>query len=106
MPNVAHKSFGLVAVVLVTLSGCSKPQPAVRVTTREGGAFLIAHPIAKYERFCSARSVSVRADPDYLGLRIPGPAPKYSESSSIAWSTIPPIHLHHPLANLPDHPLS
>ncbi len=102
MPNVAHKSFGLVAVVLVTLSACSKPQPAVRVTTREGGAFLIAHPIAKYERFCSDRSVSVRGDPDYQGLRIAGTAAKDSESSSIAWSTIASIDLHEPVGNLGD----
>src|SRR5260370_22057764 len=102
MPNVAHNSFGLVAVVLVTLSACSKPQPAVRVTTREGGAFLIAHPIAKYERFCSDRSVSVRGDPDYQGLRIAGTAAKDSESSSISWSTIASIDLRDPVGNLGD----
>jgi hypothetical protein len=98
MPNVARKLCGLVAVVLLSAAGCSKPQPAVKVTTRAGGTFLIAHPIAKYERFCSDRSVSARGDPDEQGLRIA--EAEGSDSRSIAWSAIEGIDFHELVGDL------
>ena len=101
----------ILAFAAVLLGGCGdRSQPPLEITTRAGGTFVLAHPVADYERICQEGSYSLRGDPDKRGLRIrvDADAPREDHlpnagnatSPVVAWTEIAEIAFEQPVGDL------
>ena len=100
----------LVTFAPALLAGCGESQPPLEITTRAGGTFVLAHPVADYERICQQGYYSLRGDPDKRGLRIrldaDGPREDHlpnagdAKSAVVAWTEISEIAFEQPVGDL------
>jgi hypothetical protein len=102
--SAAKVKLLVVLVPLVCVAACGKEdaRPNLKVTSRDGHVFEIAHAEVNYERICEEGSFPADGDPEHAGLRVftADVDPPSTQGKVIPWSSINRVAFSSPIGDL------